>query len=175
MKTVHASRLPSPLGPLWAVVDEAGALLQLDFVGARNAPEDEAAFVAGHRRSGRAVAFAEGRLAAVARQLGEYFAGERRSFDLAVAAQGSPFQRRVWETLRRIPYGATRSYGELARELGRPSAARAVGRANGSNPVALVVPCHRVIGASGALTGYAGGVERKRALLELEGVLERAG
>ena len=102
------------------------------------------------------------------RQLGEYFAGERTSFDLPLRPHGSPWQRIVWDELLTIPYGETTSYGELAARLGRPSAARAVGLANGSNPIAIVIPCHRVIGADGTLTGYGGGLERKRTLLDLE-------
>jgi methylated-DNA-[protein]-cysteine S-methyltransferase len=106
--------------------------------------------------------------AAARRQLGEYFAGERTDFDLHLALAGTPFQRSVWDALREIPYGRTISYGELACRIGRPSAVRAVGLANGRNPVSVVVPCHRVIGADGSLTGYGGGVERKRFLLALE-------
>lgn len=99
------------------------------------------------------------------RQLGAYFAGELRSFDLAHEERGTPFQRRVWAELERIPYGETISYAELARRVGNPAAMRAVGAANGRNPVSIVVPCHRVIGANGTLTGYGGGLERKRWLL----------
>lgn len=109
-----------------------------------------------------------GAFARVETQLGEYFAGERRRFDLALAPAGTRFQLRVWEALREIPYGETRSYAELAAAVGRPSAVRAVGAANGRNPIAVIVPCHRVIGADGSLTGFGGGLERKRALLELE-------
>ena len=101
-------------------------------------------------------------------QLNEYFAGARREFDLPLAPRGEPFQRRVWDLLGTIPYGETRSYGDLARELGDVGYAQAVGAANGRNPIAVVVPCHRVIGADGSLTGYAGGLERKRSLLALE-------
>jgi methylated-DNA-[protein]-cysteine S-methyltransferase len=101
-------------------------------------------------------------------ELREYFDGRRRQFETPLAMHGSEFERRVWEALREIPYGETVSYGELARSLGQPSAARAVGLANGRNPIAVIVPCHRVIGADGSLTGYGGGLERKRALLELE-------
>jgi methylated-DNA-[protein]-cysteine S-methyltransferase len=106
--------------------------------------------------------------AAVAAQLAEYFAGERTTFALALAMDGTPFQRLVWQELRRIPYGETISYGELARRVGKPDAARAVGLANGRNPISVIVPCHRVIGANGSLTGFGGGLERKRMLLELE-------
>jgi methylated-DNA-[protein]-cysteine S-methyltransferase len=107
-------------------------------------------------------------LAAAVRQLEEYFAGRRTSFDLPLAPQGSAFQQKVWAALRDIPYGATVSYGELASSLGLVNGARAVGAANGQNPIAIVVPCHRVIGANGRLVGYAGGLDRKRLLLEVE-------
>jgi methylated-DNA-[protein]-cysteine S-methyltransferase len=100
-------------------------------------------------------------------QLREYFAGERTTFDMPLAMDGAQFERRVWRALRDIPYGETVSYGEIARRVGQPAAARAVGLANGRNPIAVIVPCHRVIGASGALTGYGGGLERKRLLREL--------
>jgi methylated-DNA-[protein]-cysteine S-methyltransferase len=106
---------------------------------------------------------------AVNSQLAEYFAGRRRSFDLELDMRGTAFQRRVWRELQCIRYGETISYGELARRIGKMSAARAVGMANGRNPVSIIVPCHRVIGANGTLTGYGGGIERKRRLLELEG------
>jgi methylated-DNA-[protein]-cysteine S-methyltransferase len=108
-------------------------------------------------------------LVAAAQQLGEYFAGERHAFDLPLAASGTEFQQRVWTALRTIPFGQTRSYGEIAKQLGLgPSTSRAVGLANGANPLSIVVPCHRVIGANGALTGFGGGLERKRFLLDLE-------
>lgn len=101
-------------------------------------------------------------------QLGEYFAGERRSFDLPLEPAGSPFQLQVWRALREIGYGETLSYGELARRIGRPNAPRAVGAANGANPLSVVIPCHRLVGADGTLAGYGGGIERKRLLLDLE-------
>ena len=101
-------------------------------------------------------------------QLQEYFAGARSVFDVALHLEGTPFERRVWRALQDIPYGATVTYGEVARRIGEPAAARAVGLANGRNPVAVIVPCHRVIGANGTLIGYGGGIERKRALLDLE-------
>ncbi len=103
------------------------------------------------------------------RRLEEYFAGARTQFDLRLAPSGTPFQKSVWSALLDIPFGQTRSYGELARAIGRPTASRAVGAANGRNPISIVVPCHRVIGADGSLTGYAGGLERKQTLLALEG------
>jgi methylated-DNA-[protein]-cysteine S-methyltransferase len=105
-------------------------------------------------------------------QLDEYFAGARRRFDLILDPLGNPFELTVWEALQQIPYGETQSYGELAARIGHPDAARAVGSANARNPIAVIVPCHRVIGADGGLTGYGGGLERKRLLLDLEaGVL----
>ena len=101
-------------------------------------------------------------------QLGAYFAGERAEFDVKLRLEGTDFQRRVWAGLLEIPYGETISYGQLATRIGRPTASRAVGLANGRNPVSIIVPCHRVIGAGGALTGYGGGLENKRTLLDLE-------
>ncbi len=106
--------------------------------------------------------------AATVRQLAEYFAGHRRAFELALAPAGTAFQLRVWRALCAVPYGATISYGELARRIGNPRASRAVGLANSANPLPIVVPCHRVIGANGALTGFGGGLPIKRALLALE-------
>jgi methylated-DNA-[protein]-cysteine S-methyltransferase len=103
-----------------------------------------------------------------AEQLKDYFAGRRTAFDLPLVLAGTPFQRRVWAALREIPFGETLSYGQLADRIGQPSAARAVGLANGRNPVGVIVPCHRVVGSSGSLTGYGGGVERKRYLLDFE-------
>jgi len=156
MKFLYADRIATPLGRFFAVVDERGALVALDFD-----DQGPAARMAG-------LVLDEGRLQHVAGALERYFAGRLTEFELAVAPAGTPFQQRVWSELQRIPYGTTISYSELARRLGDPRAVRAVGRANGMNPVAIVIPCHRVIGADGTLTGYAGGLERKRALLELE-------
>lgn len=102
------------------------------------------------------------------RQLEEYFRGDREQFDLELEMAGTAFQRRVWEALLTIPYGQTRSYGEIARQIGAPGASRAVGLANGHNPIGIIVPCHRVIGANGKMTGYGGGIERKELLLGLE-------
>ena len=103
-----------------------------------------------------------------AKQLNEYFSGKRRSFDLPLCLSGTPFQKSVWTALQTIPYGETRSYGQIAMQIGNPKAARAVGMANNRNPVSVIVPCHRVIGADGSLTGYGGGLHIKRCLLELE-------
>jgi methylated-DNA-[protein]-cysteine S-methyltransferase len=112
--------------------------------------------------------FASPVLSQAAAQLVEYFVGERRTFDIPIAPQGTGFQALVWRALTAIPYGETRSYGALARAIGRPAASRAVGAANGKNPISIIVPCHRVIASSGELTGYAGGLAAKRWLLEHE-------
>ncbi len=105
------------------------------------------------------------------RQISGYFAGTRQEFDLPIAFSGTEFQRQVWQELQRIPFGQTASYGDLARAIGKPSAVRAVGAANGDNPISIIVPCHRVIGSDGGLTGYGGGLERKEWLLKHEGGL----
>src|SRR5450432_3910453 len=152
----------SPIGPLTLVA--AGPALDGVYMDAqRHLP----AFVADARQASAGGADAAP-LAAAAGQLAEYFAGQRTGFDLPVELAGTGFQRRVWAALREIPYGETVSYGELARRIGQPSASRAVGLANGQNPISIVVPCHRVIGANGSLTGYGGGLERKRWLLAHE-------
>ncbi len=109
--------------------------------------------------------------AAAVSQLSEYFAGRRRNFELLLDPVGTEFQQRTWSALRQIPYGATSSYGDVARAIGKPNAVRAVGAANGRNPLPIVVPCHRVIGSDGSLTGFGGGIEIKRTLLQLEGAL----
>ncbi len=139
--------------------------------------------IAGDEQGLRYLLFGEGRHAAKPRpewsesrdalqdateQLSEYFEGRRRSFELSVAPEGTAFQRCVWQALRAIPYGETISYGELARRIGSPKAARAVGLANGANPIAIVIPCHRVIGSDGRLTGYGGGLQTKEWLIGLE-------
>jgi methylated-DNA-[protein]-cysteine S-methyltransferase len=102
------------------------------------------------------------------RQLGEYFAGKRRTFDVPLSFSGSDFQKQVWGALLTIPFGETRSYGEIALQVGRPTASRAVGAANGRNPISIIAPCHRIVGATGKLTGFAGGLDAKKYLLELE-------
>ena len=113
-------------------------------------------------------ATAGGAVSEMARQLAEYFGGRRQEFDVPLRPEGTDFQQTVWRALLAIPYGETLSYGELAARVGKPTAARAVGAANGSNPIAIVIPCHRVIGANGRLTGYGGGLDAKQSLLELE-------
>jgi methylated-DNA-[protein]-cysteine S-methyltransferase len=147
---MHSALIPSPIGPLYVEADDHG-LTKL--------------YTDGHRFHTTADPD-DGRFEAVATQLDEYFAGERTTFDLPLSQHGTPFELKVWELLRAIPYGETRSYGDLAREL--DSAARSVGRANGRNQLSIIVPCHRVIGADGTLTGYAGGLEAKRSLLDHE-------
>jgi methylated-DNA-[protein]-cysteine S-methyltransferase len=150
----------SPVGPLTLVA--AG-------------PRLKGLYMDAHRHSPCVAAFgapgdpADAPFAAAAAQLAAYFAGELTRFDLDVRLEGTPFQLRVWAALRDIPYGRTVSYGDLAAGLGAPLASRAVGLANGRNPVSIVVPCHRVIGTHGSLTGYGGGIDRKRFLLDLEG------
>ena len=161
----YTTTVESPCGPLLCVVDEAGAVVRIEFGNGRDAQKTT------ERMQNRGIEVVEdpARTAEVRRQLAEYFAGERREFDLALAPAGTPFERSVWDELRRIPFGETRSYGEIAQALGRPGAARAVGRANGANPIPIVVPCHRVIGSDGSLTGFGGGLDAKSRLLELEG------
>ncbi len=110
----------------------------------------------------------DGMFREAARQLRAYFAGELTEFDLRLETRGTKFQRRVWAELLKIPYGSTINYGELARRIGNPNASRAVGAANGQNPISIIIPCHRVIGSNGSLTGYGGGIERKKFLLDLE-------
>ncbi|MFZ3473840.1 methylated-DNA--[protein]-cysteine S-methyltransferase [Streptomyces sp. 4.24] len=151
--------IDSPYGPL-TLVATGGVLSGLYMTGQRHRPAEES--------FGERVAAGEEPFPEVARQLTAYFAGELTSFDLPVRLEGTDFQRSVWEQLVRIPYGKTWSYGELAARLGKPNASRAVGLANGKNPVGIIVPCHRVIGASGSMTGYGGGIDRKVRLLAFE-------
>jgi methylated-DNA-[protein]-cysteine S-methyltransferase len=155
-ETLLHTTVDSPIGPL-LLLGDGKALCGLYMQEGRKPVRVSSAWQAAEEP------FAEAR-----RQLDEYFAGERVAFDLPLAAKGSEFERRVWNALEEIPYGETQSYGEVAERVGAPGAARAVGLANGRNPISIVVPCHRVIGANGTLTGYGGGLERKRFLLELE-------
>jgi methylated-DNA-[protein]-cysteine S-methyltransferase len=154
--TTLTTTVESPIGPLTLTASE-GRLTGLSMHEQRHAPtvsddwvRDDAWF------------------APITEQLDAYFAGDLTEFDVPLRLEGTDFQRRVWARLREIPYGTTMSYGELARRAGRPGASRAVGLANGRNPIAIVVPCHRVIGADGQLTGYGGGIDRKIWLLDLE-------
>jgi methylated-DNA-[protein]-cysteine S-methyltransferase len=146
----------SPIGPLAIFVDERARLSEVRFAGAIGSAVDAGESMAPMCR--RVIA-----------QLDEYFAGTRRTFDIALGMQGTEFQLAVWNELLRIPFGETISYAELARRIGRPAAVRAVGAANGANPIPVIVPCHRVIGTNGSLTGYGGGIQRKQWLLAHEG------
>jgi len=154
---IRAARLTTPLGQALGRINERDELVELKLI------QRAEAFAA--------KAVADGQAAAVQAQLDEYFAGARREFDLTLAPHGTEFQQRVWNELLRVPYGETITYTELAVRLDDARAVRAVGRANGANPIWIIIPCHRVIGADGSLTGYAAGIEVKRCLLELEGAL----
>jgi methylated-DNA-[protein]-cysteine S-methyltransferase len=144
--------IETPIGPLHAVFDEEERLCELGF----------------ERTTGFSLSM--GRLKpALRQQLHDYFTGKRKSFDFPLAPKGTPFQLDVWNALLEVPYGDTVTYAELARRIGRPNAVRAVGAANGANPIPVIIPCHRVIGSNGTLTGYGGGIERKQWLLALEG------
>ncbi|MBU6373571.1 MAG: methylated-DNA--[protein]-cysteine S-methyltransferase [Alphaproteobacteria bacterium] len=150
------TRIDSPIGPLTLIADAAG-LAGVYFEGhSKGGPP-------AHARDGESAVFDTAR-----RQLDAYFAGRRTTFDIPLAPHGTAFQSHVWGLLQRVPFGATTTYGALAEEMGRPSAVRAVAGAVARNPVSIVIPCHRVIGADGRLTGFAGGLERKERLLALE-------
>jgi methylated-DNA-[protein]-cysteine S-methyltransferase len=155
MNTIDFRTIDSPVG-LLTLAGRGGTLAHLRMVDQTHEPSR-----AGWGRDDDA--FPD-----VVEQLGAYFAGELTTFDVELVLAGTQFQRRVWAALQTIPYGETRSYGEIAAQIGAPSASRAVGLANGRNPIGIIVPCHRVIGASGSLTGYGGGLDRKKALLDLE-------
>ena len=154
---MFVTRLDSPVGPLWLESD-GGAVTGLYYQPCAGEPGDHLPL---HRQA--------------AEQLAEYFRGERRSFALPLRPEGTPFRLRVWQALEWIPYGTTITYGELAEAVGNPKASRAVGQANHHNPISIIVPCHRVIGAGGALVGYGGGLDKKRFLLALEGALPGEG
>ncbi len=155
---MHYCFLETSIGPL-LIAGGSGAICRIEFPrnGEACRPAD------GWRET------VSGAVAEAARQLSEYFAGTRKEFDLPLAPEGTEFQRGVWRHLQDIPYGETITYGELARRMGNPKASRAVGAANGANPIPIVIPCHRVIGADGKLTGFGGGLPVKEALLSLEG------
>jgi methylated-DNA-[protein]-cysteine S-methyltransferase len=165
--TRHQRVVDSPLGPLLLSADASGRLTELRL----GSELQDSGF---HDRGSigtdaHAGAATPQGLDDAAIQLTEYFEGRRTSFDLALAMEGTPFQRQVWEQLQTIPFGTTVSYGQLAAQLDRAGAARAVGHANARNPIPIIVPCHRVIGSAGQLTGYGGGLEAKAVLLDLEG------
>jgi methylated-DNA-[protein]-cysteine S-methyltransferase len=150
---MNSCTIDSPLGPL-QLLSDGGQLWAIHFPDQHN---------------GAADTLDDPVLQRARRQLQQYFAGSRRQFELPLAARGTAFQRQVWRALQHIPYGELRSYRDIALALGRPTASRAVGAANGRNPLPIVVPCHRVIGSNGQLTGYAGGLDLKHFLLDLEG------
>ncbi|MGH9368049.1 MAG: methylated-DNA--[protein]-cysteine S-methyltransferase [Thermoanaerobaculia bacterium] len=152
---IYVGSFETPLGPMVAVEDEEGALRRLSFLSER-APIGPAAVERPERCE------------PVARQIAEYFDGSRKIFDLALGPEATPFQSEVWSALLEIPYGALASYSEIARRIGRPRAVRAVGAANGAKPIAIVIPCHRVVGRDGSLTGYGAGLSVKRWLLDHE-------
>ncbi|HVJ31852.1 MAG TPA: methylated-DNA--[protein]-cysteine S-methyltransferase [Terriglobia bacterium] len=159
-RLLRGGRIPSPFGPMTALVDEHGRLTRLAFPGEVESPR--------WRVDMNAIIWDDQAITLINRQIDAYFAGKRRDFDLPLAPQGTPFQQKMWAALQRIPFGSSLSYGAFAARLGFPRAARAIGAANGANPISLVIPCHRLIASSGALTGYAGGLDVKRGLLEFE-------
>ena len=161
--TIHFNHIDSPIGRLFLAADDAG-LRAVEF------PENRYPV----KRDGDWHEGSHALLDEAARQLGEYFAGTRQTFDLPLAPHGTDFQLGVWQALRTIPFGDTWSYAQLAGKIGQPSAMRAVGAANGRNPIPIIVPCHRVIGADGSLTGFGGGLPTKEFLLRLEGALPGA-
>jgi methylated-DNA-[protein]-cysteine S-methyltransferase len=156
MNAVYCHEIASPIGTL-LLVSNGNALTGLYMTDHQGGPQPSANW----QRDDRKFDVVCGELAA-------YFDGALHDFSIALEPRGTVFQKQVWNELRRIPYGETISYGELARRIGQPGASRAVGRANGQNPISIIVPCHRVIGADGTLTGYGGGLDRKQRLLELE-------
>jgi methylated-DNA-[protein]-cysteine S-methyltransferase len=154
---MNMMKIDTPIGPLHAEFDEAGRLVELGFRPSSRRV-DESTRISTPRR-----------LDDLSTQLTEYFNGKRKSFHYPLAPLGTPFQLAVWNALLEIPYGATMTYAQLAHRIGKPNAVRAVGAANGANPIPVIIPCHRVIGSNGTLTGYGGGIERKQWLLALEG------
>ena len=167
MATRFLDTIDSPAGPLHIAVDDAGRLTGIWFGVVTTDADVEISI----RRSGHDPVRNANRIAHVAGQLREYAASARTSFDLKLAPNGSDWERRVWDALLTIPYGETRSYGQIATQLGDPTKARAVGWANAANPIPVVIPCHRVIGANGKLIGFGGGIEAKIKLLAHEGAL----
>jgi methylated-DNA-[protein]-cysteine S-methyltransferase len=161
---VYLETVPSPAGPLTFAVDDTGALRWLRFDHGQYRENDAEA----RAHEGFVLCEDRARTARAAEQFREYHAGVRRTFDLPVVLDGSPWQQSIWRLLQRIPYGETRTYAQLAAMIGRPAAARAVGRANAMNRIPIVIPCHRVVGADGSLTGFAGGTHLKASLLAHE-------
>jgi methylated-DNA-[protein]-cysteine S-methyltransferase len=179
MEILHSTTVTSPVGPLFLAASSLG-LVALEFdarlpgqQSIRSNPRDVRAENGSEKRQALRIEESASALRAYAQQLEEYFAGKRRAFTFALDLRGTEFQRACWQALLAIPYGETRSYADIARAVGRPQGFRAVGMANHRNPVAIVVPCHRVIASNGTLCGYGGGLDVKRQLLELEGALTR--
>ncbi|WP_313673383.1 methylated-DNA--[protein]-cysteine S-methyltransferase [Mycolicibacterium sp.] len=162
MTSLTCRTVDSPVGPL-TLAGDGPTLMHLRMAGQRHEPDRSGWETDDHAFPG------------VVEQLNDYFAGELTDFDVDLHLAGTDFQRRVWAALRTIPYGQTRSYGEIAAQIGSPGASRAVGLANGRNPIGIIVPCHRVIGSTGGLTGYGGGLDRKRDLLAIEKYGEKYG
>ncbi len=162
---VHFHFTDSPVGTLLLAANQAGALVVLHFLG-DDSPERGLEFLA---KSGYQPELDAAPLAEACRQLDDYFAGRLRQFELDLAPKGTPFQQTVWQNLLTIPYGTCTTYGAMAAALGNPNASRAVGLANGQNPIAIIIPCHRVIGSNGKLTGFGGGLPAKHKLLTIEG------
>jgi len=161
MSAMFVSAIATPVGPLQLTVNDEGVLVEIRLPNRRHQPD--------WRGGSRA---AKDGFRSVAAQLSEYFEGTRREFDVPLEPHGSPFELAVWQRLLQIPYGTTLSYGAIATEFAMENGARAVGRANARNPIPIVIPCHRVIGADGALVGFGGGLPLKARLLELEGALD---
>lgn len=164
-RIIMITRIPTPLGPMLAGADESGISL-FEFIDRKMLPTQLKRLSSGLQAD--LIPGTNPHFDTLSRQMEEYFNGTRKRFDLPLVIAGTPFQKRVWKVLMKIPYGETRSYKQQAIAIGNPKAVRAVARANGDNKIAIIIPCHRVIGADGTLTGYGGGLERKRFLLDLE-------
>lgn len=162
--TVFISTIDSTCGPLRCIVDEAGALTHIDFLDVQGGSHP----VERLSEMDHEIKVDPSHTGEIESELKEYFAGERMVFDLDLAPSGTPFQRQVWNELKLIPYGETRSYGDIARAIGQPGASRAVGSASGANPIPIVIPCHRVVGSDGTLVGFASGLKNKALLLDME-------
>ncbi len=162
--TYFTSTVDSPCGPLRCVIDEAGAVTHIEFLDSLVGP----GIVGRLKDTDNEVREDAGHTGEIASELKEYFAGERMEFDVILAPEGTAFQLQVWKELKLIPYSETRTYGEIASALGQPGATRAVGAANGANPIPIVIPCHRVVGSDGALVGFGGGLKNKALLLAME-------
>ncbi|MFN7249533.1 MAG: methylated-DNA--[protein]-cysteine S-methyltransferase [Anaerobacillus sp.] len=169
--TVFYNEMDSPLGPLTIVCSELGVCL-IEFGSIDQTLTTIKVWMKKHFIKGQLM-FSEEKVQPIINQLTQYFEGERLEFDLQIDLIGTRFQCLVWETLKKINYGETKSYKEIAKEIGAPKAVRAIGGANNKNPIPIIIPCHRVIGSNGALVGYGGGVDKKVILLEIEGAIKK--